>query len=131
MYVDFTSLYPTVHKYDQYPIGHPEIITTNFQALENYFGIVKLSILPPKKLYHPVFPYRSNGKLMLPLCGTCVQNPSSKPCTCSDSERTLTGTGTTVEVNKAIEKVYIAQKVFDVYHFFFKINAIRFKHWSG
>ena len=33
MYVDFTSLYPTVNKYDQYPIGHPEIITTNFQAL--------------------------------------------------------------------------------------------------
>ena len=117
MYVDFTSLYPTVNKYDQYPVGHPKIITTDFQALEEYFGLIKLSILPPRKLYHPVLPFRSNGKLMFPLCGTCVQKQSSQTCKCSDSERTLTGTWTTIEVNKAIENGYIVQKIYEVYHF--------------
>ena len=110
-------MYPTVNKYDRYPIGHPEIITNNFQSLDKYFGIVKLSILPPKQLYHPVLPYRANGKLMFPLCATCVQTLSSKRCQCNDSQRILTGTWTTTEVNKAIEKGYIVQKVFEVYHF--------------
>ena len=31
-YIDFTSLYPTVNKYDRYPIGHHDIITNNFQS---------------------------------------------------------------------------------------------------
>jgi len=36
-YVDFTSLYPYVNKYYRYPIGYPEIITTNFNNLDQYF----------------------------------------------------------------------------------------------
>lgn len=29
-YIDYTSLYPNVHKYGVYPTGHPEILTENF-----------------------------------------------------------------------------------------------------
>ena len=29
-YVDFTSLYPTVNKYDRYPAGHPVVIVSDF-----------------------------------------------------------------------------------------------------
>ena len=39
-YVDFTSLYPYIQKYGEFPIGHPEIITENFQSLDKYFGLI-------------------------------------------------------------------------------------------
>ena len=32
-YVDFTSLYPAVNKYDKYMVGHPQIILCNFNPL--------------------------------------------------------------------------------------------------
>ena len=41
-YVDFTSLYPWVNKYGEYPVGHPEIVTTpEDQNIQNYFGFVR------------------------------------------------------------------------------------------
>ena len=30
-YVDFTSLYPAVNKYNKYMVGHPQIIVRNFK----------------------------------------------------------------------------------------------------
>ncbi|GBN24862.1 hypothetical protein AVEN_161207-1 [Araneus ventricosus] len=72
-YTDFNSLYPFVNKYSPYPVGHPEVITSNFSDFSQYFGIVKCSILPPSGLYHPVLPFRSHGKLTFPLCSTCVE----------------------------------------------------------
>ncbi|OOY33735.1 hypothetical protein BOV88_13700, partial [Solemya velum gill symbiont] len=35
-YVDFTSLYPWVNKYAKYPVGHPEIVTSDFGDLNDY-----------------------------------------------------------------------------------------------
>ena len=62
-YYDFTSLYPFINKNAEYPVGHPEIIfqpeDTNIQ---NYFGIAKVKILPPEKLFHPVLPLCENSK---------------------------------------------------------------------
>ena len=55
-YVDFTSLYWAVNKYDKYPIGHPTVISSNFKSTHDYFGMVKANVLPPRKLYHPVLP---------------------------------------------------------------------------
>ena len=49
-YVDFTSLYPYIQKYGIFPIGHPTIITENFDKLENYFGVIHCKILPPTDL---------------------------------------------------------------------------------
>ena len=49
-YLDFTSLYPTVNKYDHYPVGNPKIITSEFLDLSSYFGIAKVTVLPPEKL---------------------------------------------------------------------------------
>ena len=75
-YVDFTSLYPWVNKTCQYPVGHPEVITSDFKDLDQYFEIAKSRILPPRGLYHPVLPYKSNGKLKFPLCQTCAKKES-------------------------------------------------------
>ena len=34
-YVDFTSLYPYIQKYGEFPIGHPEIISENFKSIDS------------------------------------------------------------------------------------------------
>lgn len=60
-YVIVTSLYTTVNKYDEYPIGHPTIIThPEEQDIALYFGLAKGDILPPRGLYHPVLPALAN-----------------------------------------------------------------------
>ena len=67
-YYDVTSLYPWVNKTGKIPVGHPEIITENFNDLDLYEGIVKCKVLPPKRLFHPVLPCKKNGKLLFHLC---------------------------------------------------------------
>ena len=63
-YVDFTSLYPAVNKYNKYPVGHPSVICSNFKDIQQYFGLAKVKITPPRNLYHPVFPCKINKKLV-------------------------------------------------------------------
>lgn len=103
-YVDFCGLYPWCNKYGEYPLGHPEIVTENFKPLEEYFGLVKSSVLPPRQIYHPVLPHRTQGKLMFPLCRTCADTLQQEPCRHSDIDRILHGTWITIELEKAIEK---------------------------
>ena len=78
-YVDVTSLFPWVNKTQQYPTGHP-IIITNPQNQDNltYFGLAKVDVIPPYHLYHPVLPFRHGGKLTLPLCRTCMEDKMTK-----------------------------------------------------
>ena len=116
-YVDFTSLYPYVNKYARYPVGHPEIVTNNFQPISSYFGLAKVKVLPPRGLYHPVLPHRfSDGKLKFPLCGTCAASESTTQCTCTDEERALVGTWCTPELEKAEECGYKILRTYEVYH---------------
>jgi hypothetical protein len=64
-YIDYTSLYPYIQKYGIFPIGHAEIITENFDySLKNYFGLVKLTILPPLyyRRYQRIFSKRITGQ---------------------------------------------------------------------
>jgi len=86
-YFDYHSLYPTVQKQEEYPVDHPEIITTNFQKnLNNYFGLIKCLILPPRKLLYPVLPLKINNKLIFSLCYLCAKLKCEK-CNHSDDER--------------------------------------------
>ncbi|CAC5402776.1 unnamed protein product [Mytilus coruscus] len=116
-YVDFTSLYPWTNKYCRYPLHHPEIITNNFEDLDKYFGLCHVKILPPTNLYHVVLPYRCNGKLIFPLCRTCVETTNQGKCTHNDQERCITGTYATPEIMLAQEKGYRVLKVHEVWHF--------------
>ena len=116
-YYDVTSLYPYVNKNARYPVGHPVIITDNFQDMSQYFGIAKVKILPPRNLYLPVLPYKDGGKLKFPLCRTCCINETLLPCHCSDAERCLTGTYVTEELMKAVSKGYKIIKIYEVYHY--------------
>ncbi|XP_052814068.1 uncharacterized protein LOC128241135 [Mya arenaria] len=115
-YIDFTSLYPWVNKYCQYPVGYPEIVTSNFKTISDYFGIAKVKILPPRGLYHPVLPYRSNGKLKFALCKTCADTENQNDCICSKDERAIIGTWCTPELQTAVQQGYTIIQIYEVYH---------------
>lgn len=112
--MDITSLYSSVNKNAEYPIGHPEFIDEpNTTHVSRYFGLIKYQILTPHELYRSVLPYRYNNKLTFPLCRTCMEKELAKPmqarnvhCNHSATERALTGIWCTPELNKAIEKGY-------------------------
>ena len=112
----FFSLYPYVNKYGRYPAGHPEILTSDFDDISSYFGIAKIKILPPRGLYHPVLPYRSNGKLKFPLCRSCADSETLTSCRHSDEQRAITGTWCTPEIQRALDKGYVLLKIYEVYH---------------
>lgn len=113
-YVDFTSLYPFVNKTSRYPVGHPEIITRDFGDLSTYFGLAKVKISPPRGLFHPVLGYRTGGKLTFPLCRACVERQQQEPCACNENERAWIGTYCTPELEKALEKGYKINKIYEV-----------------
>ena len=116
-YLDFTSLYPWCNKMTRTVVGHPRIITENFEDISTYFGLIKCTVLPPRRLFHPVLPYRTQGKLMFPLCKTCADTCNQTPCTHTDSERAMQGTWCSVELQKASEKGYQILQLHEVWHF--------------
>ena len=124
-YVDFTSLYPSINKYGTYPVGFPQIIyQPENQNIHEYFGIAQVDILAPERLYHPVLPVRAGGKLTFPLCRSCVQEEIAKPllersnmCGHTREQRMLHGTWCTPELQKAVEKGYVIEKIHEVWHF--------------
>ena len=115
-YYDYTSLYPDRQKYCRYPLGHPKIITENFEDVSKYFGFIMCKILPPDRLYFPVLPARINGKLLFTLCSACGANKSSE-CSHLDDERSLEGTWVTLEVQQAIKQGYKILKTYEIWHF--------------
>ena len=124
-YLDFTSLYPFVNKNCTYPVGHPVILTElGSTDLSSYFGLAKVTVLPPYGLYLPVLPYRAQGKLLFPLCRSCVEAELAKPllershdCPHADRDRALTGTWTTIELEEALAQGYDIVKVHEIWHF--------------
>ena len=109
-YVDVVSLYPWGVKWTKFPSGHPRRITENFEPIEAhnnpYFGVIRCSVVPPRKLLHPVLPYKCNGKLLFPLCRTCAEERRQDFCDHSDGERSLTGEWVSTELDKALEMGY-------------------------
>ena len=98
-------------------VGDPRIITENFDDISTYFGLIKCTVLPLRGLFHPVLPYRTQGKLMFPLCKTCADACNQFPCTHNDSERAIQGTWCSVELEKALEKGYQVLQLHEVWHF--------------
>jgi hypothetical protein len=97
--------------------GLPRIITENFDDISTYFGLIKCTVLPPRGLFHPVLPYRTQGKLMCPLCKACADTCNQVPCTHSERERAIQGTRCSVELEKALEKGYRILQMHEVWHF--------------
>jgi hypothetical protein len=116
-YFDVTSLYPYVQKVSRYPLGHPIIITNNFGDIREYFGFAQVRVLPPRRLYHPVLPYRATGKLKFPLCRKCSELENINLCQCSDADRAFVGTFVTPELHVALDHGYTVVKIFEVLHY--------------
>ena len=111
-YVDVCSLYPWVCKYGKFPVGHPTIITENFDSgIENYEGFIKADISPPRGLYHPVLPRHAQGKLMFALCGKCCDELQTSEC------RVIRGTWVSEELKKALATGYKLEEIHEVWHF--------------
>ena len=98
-YCDVMSLYPYICKYYKFPIGHPVIhmgdTCKNIEACLQIEGLMYCTVLAPKKLFHPVLPFRCNKKLLFCLCRTCVmeQNMRGECQHFSDAERALVARG--------------------------------------
>lgn len=116
MYADICSLYPSTQYYGRYPLGHPEIILGDVKDVTKFYGLIYCKVLPPRGLLHPVLPFKCNGRLMFPLCGTCATALSKDPCTCTEEQRLLQGVWASPELNLAIEKGYIVKRTYEIYH---------------
>lgn len=116
-YYDVTSLYPYINKTGKAVLGHPSIITENFDHISAYEGLIKCRVYPPRKLYIPVLPAKINNKLLFALCRTCAESQQQTPCLHSDNERAITGTWVTDELKMAVNKGYKIDRIYEVWHF--------------
>ena len=124
-YIDVTSWYPWVNKTCIYPKGHPRFISNpGHTDITPYFGLIQCQILPPRHLYHPILPYRHEGKLLFPLCAACVEQEMPKrplercaECVHTDHQRALFGTWCSPELSKAVDLGYEIQYIYEVWHF--------------
>ena len=116
-YYDVTSLYPWVNKTGKIPLSHPEIFTENIDDIDNYEGLVKCKVIPPRQLFHPILPCKVNGKLLFHLCKSCAETQEQGPCSHSDDERAFVGTWVTDEVKKAVQFGYKVERMYEVWHF--------------
>ena len=123
-YCYIMSLYPYVCKYGKYPIAHTTIhvgdTCKDVAACLKMEGLVKCSIVPPKRLYHPVLPFRYNKKLLFCLCRSCVvveQNMCDECRHDTDEERALMGTWVIDEIRLAVEKGYRIREIYEIYEY--------------
>ena len=82
-------------------------------------GLIKCTVLPPTRLYHPVLPYRCDNKLLFCLCRSCAtqQNFEGECPHSTAAERALTGTWVMDEVRLAVQKGYKVLEIFEVYEY--------------
>jgi hypothetical protein len=64
-----------------------------------------------------VLPCKINGKLLFSLCTTCAETYQHTKCLQTNEERAFIGTWDTDEVKKAIDKGYILDSIYEVWHF--------------
>jgi hypothetical protein len=88
----------------------------NFDCLVNYFGLIFCKILPSSNLYIPVLPFKSNNKLMFPLCRNCCEE-NIKSCSHTDDERALEGTWVILEILEAIKLNYRIIQIYEIWHY--------------
>ena len=79
--------------------------------------MIKCGIPPPSFLFHPVLPYRAQGKLMFTVCRSCAEKLQQTPCEHNEQERTLSGTWPSIEVVKACELGYRVVRLIEVGNF--------------
>lgn len=117
---DMKSMYPFSMRTFSYPIGHPRILRNqnDFDQIDwdTLIGFVKCEIIPPRGIFNPVLPVKSNNRLIMGLCNQCI-NEKLHVCTHSENERCITGTWVSCEVNLALKKGYKIRKIIEVWDY--------------
>ena len=108
-YIDVCSLYPTICKYGQFPLGHPIIYSQENIDKDNirkYCGLIKCKVLPPTNLYHPVLPQKCSQKLMFSLCRSCAEktDPHMRCTHLREEDRSFTETWIPIELFAALDR---------------------------
>ena len=116
LFIKISLVYPSVHKQEPYPIGHPKKITSNFKIKKDYFGLVYCKVLAPNQLHFPVLPLTINNKLIFTLCHTCAVNEIQCFCTHNNEQRCLEGVFVTPELYHALDVGYKISEIFEVWH---------------
>nr|CAD2195420.1 unnamed protein product [Meloidogyne enterolobii] len=133
-YYDVTSLYPFINVSTRYPVGHPEVHVINkdvnwTKPEDNIYNLslLKLFIIPPRKIDIPVLPMKigedEDERLLFPLCSTCArEHPHGDVnenycCPHSDQKRGWVSTCTSIELNEALKEGYVVTKLFRVLEF--------------
>ena len=81
-----------------------------------YFSLMKIKILPPRKLLFSILPIKINGKLMFPLCRTCAENEHRGNCTCTPHSHALIHTWCTTKCTLTINMGYVILEIYQVLH---------------
>jgi len=99
------------------PIIHVGVACKDIEACLRMDGLIKCSIVPPEKLYHPVLRFRCNNKRIFCLCRTCFLTSSSvHECVhTGDEDRAVTDTWAIDEVRLAVEKEYRILELYEEY----------------
>ena len=120
-YVDVMCLYPYICKYRKFPVGHTVVpvgdACKDKEACLRMEGLIKCTIVPPERLYHPVVPFRANQKLMFSLCRTCVITSNNRECRHKTDERSLAGTWVIDELRLAVQKGYRILEIYELYEY--------------
>lgn len=120
-YLDFCSLYPTVNRFDKNVINTPLHIYVGVECeavdLKKTEGLIRVRVVPPTDLFHPVLPVKLNNKLMFPLCFKCAEKNQQTTCEHSDLERSFKGTFVISELNRAIEYGYKVQEIDEIWEY--------------
>ena len=83
--------------------------------MDEYYAFINCKVLPPRHMYHPLFPVKVNGKLMFPLCYTCAYNRIKGNH--SEKQICFEGTWVTLEIQKIVEVGYKILDIYEVWHY--------------
>ena len=85
-YLVVISLYTYFCKYGKLPVVNLTVYVGPdcLRDCLDTKGFIKSKVIPPRKLYYPVFPYKNNSKLMFPLCSACADTMNQ--CNCIDPD---------------------------------------------
>nr|CAD2190267.1 unnamed protein product [Meloidogyne enterolobii] len=136
-YYDVTSLYPFINVSTKYPVGHPTVHILNEDVAwtcssDNKYNlaILKVFVIPPRKIDVPVLPVKLDDRLLFPLCAACARlYPKGKVdekynCQHSDEQRGWVSTCTSLELNVALDEGYTVTKLFRVLEYTSSDNTL-------
>ena len=115
------SLYPYILKTSTFPLGQPTIYigeqcseligaAPNFN-LDFVEDIIRCTVLP-RDLFHPILPYRVQGKLLFGLCRSCCEH-YRRPSALMISPPII-GVWVSCELRKVLEKDYLVTNVSEI-----------------